>query len=191
MKMRGIIVLFALIHIATTYVVREGGVEVGRWDEEDGKTGEVIINEKKKASPAVNKSDFLGGINSWVKKISNPEPPATYGWSYGLAGHDLVMRTQKETKRPVVLYFYADWCPYCKKFDAEVLNSPEVNEFLSHTPKVKINPETEPELGAKYGISGFPIFIVKSSSGSGTQINSDLTPSQFIQDCKKAGLANF
>lgn len=37
---------------ATTYVIEEDGVEVGRWEESDGKdTVEVISNSKPKASP--------------------------------------------------------------------------------------------------------------------------------------------
>jgi thiol-disulfide isomerase/thioredoxin len=62
-----------------------------------------------------------------------------------------------------VVYFYADWCPYCHTLDGQYLPSAPVQEYLRHVVKVRINPEHGPperELGNRYGVTGYPTFLV-------------------------------
>ncbi|HCL57786.1 MAG TPA: hypothetical protein DHW82_12370 [Spirochaetia bacterium] len=35
-------------------------------------------------------------------------------------------------KKPIVISFYTDWCPYCKKMEAEVFNSPKIKPMFQN-----------------------------------------------------------
>ena len=63
-----------------------------------------------------------------------------------------------ESKLPVLLDFWASWCPPCKMVEP-VLQ--ELSQDLSGLVKiVKINVDQNPTSASKYNISGVPTFIV-------------------------------
>src|SRR6266481_9032326 len=96
--------------------------------------------------------------------ISPPHPLAAPSlpedkWLNGAAGYARALELQRELKVPLVVYFYADWCPYCHTLDAQYLPSAPVQEYLRHVVKVRINPEygrPERELANRYGVTGYP-----------------------------------
>jgi len=73
------------------------------------------------------------------------------------------MRLADEGDKPVLVYFYTDWCPYCREFDDQLVAAPEVDTYLREIVAVRINPElgaAEAELARRYGINGFPALYV-------------------------------
>ena len=44
-------------------------------------------------------------------------------WLNGAAGYARALELQRELKVPLIVYFYADWCPYCQRLDSEYLLS--------------------------------------------------------------------
>ncbi len=44
-----ILCLLSILHLGTTFIIKEDGKEVGRWEETDGKTGTQIIENSKPA----------------------------------------------------------------------------------------------------------------------------------------------
>src|SRR6267142_710334 len=84
-------------------------------------------------------------------------------WLNGAAGYARALELQRELNVPLVVYFYADWCPYCRTLDSQYLPAAEVQDYLSNVVKVRINPEhgaAERELAVRYGVSGDPSFLV-------------------------------
>lgn len=82
---------------------------------------------------------------------------------YGADGWEEAMREAEENELPVFVYFYTDWCPYCRQFDQELVAAPEVDAYLRDIVAVRINPEVgaaEAELARRYGINGFPALFV-------------------------------
>ena len=81
---------------------------------------------------------------------------------------------QKHNGKPILLFFYTDWCSNCRALREKVLTSSEVKKFLSHTIPVKINPETgrtENELSNEFGVMGYPTLILISPSQSIVEVH--------------------
>jgi thiol-disulfide isomerase/thioredoxin len=76
-------------------------------------------------------------------------------------------------RRPVLAYFTASWCGYCKKMDRTTWKSPAVIERLADVVAVRVDvDETRPRNGqagvdvaARYGVQGTPTLAVLDRSG--------------------------
>lgn len=114
-------------------------------------------------------------------------------WKEGIAGYITSMRDQKESNKPVALFFYTDWCPNCRKLREDVLSTPEVANFVNdNLLPVKINPEKGPlenQISEEFGIIGYPtVIIIPGLDKPPVTIRrtSNITPSQFIEQCRQA-----
>jgi len=96
-------------------------------------------------------------------------------WLRDAPGYDRALELQKESNGPLVVYFYTDWCPYCRSLDNQYLPSQPVRDYLRTVVKVRINPEhgrAERELANRYGVSGYPsYFIIQKASAAPRQIS--------------------
>ena len=134
--------------------------------------------------------------------------PASYGASRGFDpetwlqdsdGMFDAIRSVEEVSKPMVVYFYTDWCGYCRQFERELLGTPEVKEYFSEVLTVRINPENgdrEREIAEYYGVNGYPGFFVHSGT-SRTLSRVDrmlvengqprlMAPEEFIAACQRA-----
>jgi len=73
----------------------------------------------------------------------------------------------KETSRPLMIDFYADWCGWCKKLDEETYSDPLLATFMKNFVNMKINAELGegPGLVKGYKISGYPYILFLDSDG--------------------------
>ena len=122
--------------------------------------------------------------------VSTPaEVPATGQWSdswyQGASGYDLAIEEYKRTNKPMVVYMSVGWCPYCRRFEKEVLSSPLVQDMLKDKIKVNINPESGSRANAiafQYGIRGFPSFFLHPPQPAGAvRLSTGVTPEQFVE----------
>lgn len=63
----------------------------------------------------------------------------------------------KNSKKKVLLDFYAEWCGPCR------MVSPLVDEIANENPDIlvgKINVDEEPELAAAFAVSSIPLLVV-------------------------------
>src|SRR5262249_29036365 len=89
-------------------------------------------------------------------------------WYEDAAGYRQAQAQQKLFHAPMLVYFRADWCPHCKKFD-QLLLDPEVRQKLGAVVKVRINPEhgvPEADLfNQDFESSDYPsVFLVREGS---------------------------
>ena len=88
-------------------------------------------------------------------------------WMQDADGLYQAIRSMEEKAQPMVVYFYTDWCGYCRQFERELLGTNEVKEYFSEMLTVRINPENgaeERQVAEYYGVNGFPGFFVHSGS---------------------------
>jgi thioredoxin-related protein len=111
------------------------------------------------------------------------------GWYQGASGYNQAVEEYKRTNRPMVVYMSVAWCPYCRKFEKEVLSSPLVQDLLKDKIRVIINPESgsrENALAFQYGIRGFPSFFLHAPQpGGAVQLSTGVSPEQFVEFFKR------
>ena len=116
----------------------------------------------------------LGIFLFWGASPSGAKPTGKINWY----DYEEGVKTAKETRRPIILHFYTDWCTWCKKMDADTFANSRIQEFvnLSFIP-IKINPEAKQkvkmegkevnvsELARKFGVRAFPTTIFMEPDG--------------------------
>lgn len=116
-------------------------------------------------------------------------------WLYDAPGYEKALQLQRELGVPLIIYFYTDWCPFCRTLERDYLPTPPVLQYLRGVAKVRINPEhglTERQLAKQYGVTGYPSFLVmRKPSSLPTNVNpfrttgGNLTPAQFVRACER------
>jgi thiol-disulfide isomerase/thioredoxin len=121
------------------------------------------------------------------------------GWFEGAAGYEQAVRKQKATKRPMWVYVYTEWCPYCRRMNNELLASSSLQSALPNVVPVAINPETgsqERAIVDQFGANGYPSFFVIPAGSQQAQKISPyrevgkqwvmMSPQEFLQACRQA-----
>jgi thiol:disulfide interchange protein len=105
---------------------------------------------------------------------SDGPKPDFSSWLEGADGMVEAARLFEEEARPIFVYFYTDWCPYCRQFERELLSTEAVEDYIDGIVAVRINPEngpTEAEMSRRYGVQGFPmLFMLSAESGSWSMV---------------------
>ena len=117
-------------------------------------------------------------------------------WLHGATGFAKAIELQRELNVSLVVYFYTDWCPYCRTLDEQYLSAPSVHRALQRSIAVRINPEYGPEerqIAERYGVVGYPTFLIMDNESAPPRNiqpfrrnGNHLTPEQFARACEKA-----
>ncbi len=65
----------------------------------------------------------------------------------------------------VVADFYAEWCGWCKRLEAQTLSDPEVRAALRDFTLLKIDTDRKPELAHRFGVRGLPTTVIIDAGG--------------------------
>jgi thiol-disulfide isomerase/thioredoxin len=125
----------------------------------DGDDLEVIVPElRKKAAKeremrAKKESSEHEGESRRSSRVS---------WHESL---ESALKHARESGKPVMVDFYADWCGPCKRLGKEVLSSGEYDDMLSHFEVVKVNVDRHRGLADKFEVQGIPDVRILSADG--------------------------
>lgn len=89
-------------------------------------------------------------------------------WLSGVDGLREGTAQQKSSSKPMLVYFYATWCGYCRRLDANVLAKDDARDALEDVIKVRINAEESREtqrLAGELGVRGYPTLMLVSPDG--------------------------
>ena len=110
----------------------------------------------------------------------------------GAGGFRQALEQSRQTGKPVAMFVYTDWCPYCRQFISKVLSSGEVRQYLAGIIEVRLNPEhgqAEEAIARRYGVTGYPTYFIfppGSDQPRRVAAHGGMAPAQFVQECKKA-----
>jgi thiol-disulfide isomerase/thioredoxin len=115
------------------------------------------------------------------------------GWLNGAANFEKALQLHKAENVPLVIYFYVDWCPYCKSLENDYFPAAPMRDYLRNVVKIRINPELtrdDEEAARAFGITGFPGFFVAGPGSFPVQLSPfrrdgrSLTAAEFAQRCR-------
>ncbi|MGA3267129.1 MAG: thioredoxin family protein [Verrucomicrobiota bacterium] len=108
-----------------------------------------------------------------------PQPAAARApdglWSASLA--DALNQARSENKLVLLDFTGSDWCPWCIKFDHDVLSTDQFAsyakaklilvkvDFLRHTPQSSDVKQANDALARQFGVDGFPTYVLLNADG--------------------------
>ena len=135
--------------------------------------------------------------SSWVKRafllltgfailgIAACQPDTSGLWFSG----DLeAARAEAGTRDTMVMIeFYADWCNWCRRLDADTFSVPEVRHELERFVPMKVNGEKGgAELAASFGVDSYPTLIFLDPDGNEMdRILGYLPPDRFLRRVRR------
>lgn len=112
------------------------------------------------------------GFSPETVQAPQPSVSASYTWYEGASGFQRGIEEAEREGKALAIYFYTDWCPYCRELESELLNRAKVEESLKYLVKIRVNPESgarERSLANAYGVRGYPSFFIQSTPGATPQ----------------------
>ena len=105
---------------------------------------------------------ILCGLVVPLASQSRAEPAATIAWQ----DYESAQKASQGQSRKFLLYFYTDWCGYCRKLDKETFSDKAVADYINNNfIPVRINSEKMPKVAGRYSVSGVPDLRFVSAKG--------------------------
>ncbi len=110
-------------------------------------------------------------------------------WHKGFNGFVQASNVQQDNQKPMLVFFYTDWCENCEALRVNVLSSSDLGQCLENVIPVKINPEKgrlEAQIAKEFGIQGYPTLYLVSPTQKvlGLQELANISPEKFVQQCQ-------
>jgi len=95
--------------------------------------------------------------------------PVSSSWHRGASGWQRALAEQERSQASLLVYFYTDWCGYCRTLERDLLADREVERYLrSNVVKSRVNPELssrDDALAKSFGVGGYPtLYLVAGTS---------------------------
>ena len=85
------------------------------------------------------------------------------GW---MTDFDAALAEAQRQQRPLLVHFYADWCPPCQQMKKSTLPDAAVKQSLAKYVPVMIDIDQQPGVAQKFGVRSVPTFMAVESDGT-------------------------
>ncbi|GDY28000.1 hypothetical protein AHAT_38900 [Agarivorans sp. Toyoura001] len=122
--------------------------------------GKVVFTDKKCDGEIVNLKANNSNSSEEVKGLYNDSK-----WYRNYPGYIEALELSERINVPVLLYFQADWCGYCRLLEKELLSTYRGKTSLKRIIKVNISPEAgddESLLFESLGGKGYPTVLIQN-----------------------------
>lgn len=159
----------------------------------------VTLDDEEPEAVAVRTGAAPAGTSSsGTAASSRNRYPSMSSWQSGASGYERVMAEHtRQDDAPLAVFFYTEWCGYCRHMNAEILSSSEVGDYFGTIRKVKINPDNgdkERAIANEWNVRGYPSFFMLAPGSTSRRkihpystVNGEQTamsPETFVQSCK-------
>lgn len=79
-----------------------------------------------------------------------------------VAGYQRGFDLARQLRRPMLLFFTADWCQYCHQLAEEAFRDQEVVELSRRFVCVIVDADAEPEICRRFQVRGYPTVLFVS-----------------------------
>jgi thiol:disulfide interchange protein len=99
-----------------------------------------------------------------IPQASQAQPVSgQINWLYDLQGG---LAAAKQSNKPLMVDFFAEWCGWCKKLDAEVYTNKDIITLSEKFICVKVDTDKDQANAQKYGVRGLPTIVFMNSDGN-------------------------
>jgi thiol:disulfide interchange protein len=91
---------------------------------------------------------------------------SNYKWFEDIKGYQSALKESKKYQTPILIYFQADWCQYCRRLERELLNTHAARTITRQYIKVRITPDNgvnEKALFKQLGGTGYPTMMIQNN----------------------------
>lgn len=109
-------------------------------------------------------------------------PQDTVNWE---TDWQTALKTAAKNKQPVLIDFYTDWCPHCKRLDKLTFPDKALNDYFKKEKYilVKVNPEKDVASEKKFKVFSYPTLIVfKPDGGEWDRMLGFREPAELIRE---------
>lgn len=127
----------------------------------------VTYNPAKSTPNAIIQTIIETGYTARIvtaKSLSQDQIPASPNPS-DVEPLATALREARESRKPILLAFHADWCAPCKRMENETFSDKRVVAMLEQYVVLKVNTDEHIELSESLGVVGLPDIRLVSSDG--------------------------
>jgi thioredoxin-related protein len=108
-------------------------------------------------------------------------------------GYAQGMELAKIEKKPIFLYFYADWCTYCKKLKKTTFKNKAVLNYLKNNfISITVDTDKKQELATQWSVRGLPtLWFLKPDNSKISSIPGYIDAKQFLHILKYIHTASY
>jgi len=120
-------------------------------------------------------------VSSWLAVlatlvVASCQPDTSKTWFKGDFEAALAAADARGTQ--VMIEFYADWCNWCRRLEADTFSAPEVRRELQALVSLKVDAEKEgAELARRFDIDTYPTIVFSHVSDSSKKTQATPMPS--------------
>ena len=121
----------------------------------DARLDEIVKRVDADSDGTVTDEEFAKHVRIFRDVMNGPEP-----WRTNLAK---ARAAAKETGKPLLVYFRAEWCAPCKQFEQKLLPDDEVQNSLAGFVLVRIDIDEDKDTAEAYDVTAIPTFVLEGS----------------------------